>query len=80
MIIKQQILSIIAMQSLLLPDKSLYNRAFDLYITKNISYADAYNAVYLQAEEITHIYSWDRDFNKIDGIARLEPTIEEEKG
>lgn len=68
------------MRSLHLPDKSLYRRVFDLYITKNISYADAYNAVYLQAEERTHIYSSDRDSNKIDGIARLEPTIEEERG
>ena len=68
------------MRSLHLPDKSLYRRVFDLYIAKNISFADAYNAVYLQAEEITHIYSSDRDFNKIDGIARLEPTIEEERG
>lgn len=79
-IIKEQILSIISLRSLHLPDKSLYHRAFDLYITKNISFADAYNAVYMQAEEITHIYSWDRDFDKIDGITRLEPTLEEEKG
>lgn len=73
-IIKDQILSIISLRSLHLPDKNLYHRAFDLYVTKNISFADAYNAVYMQAEEVSHVYSWDRDFDKIDGITRLEPT------
>ncbi len=72
--IKDQILSIISMRSLHLPDKNLYHHSFDLYLTKNISFADAYNAVYMQAEEVSHIYSWDRDFDKIDGITRLEPT------
>jgi uncharacterized protein len=72
--IKEQILSIISLRSLHLPDKNLYHRAFDLYITKNISFADAYNAVYMQAEEVSQIYSWIRDFDKIDGITRLEPT------
>ena len=71
--IRDQILSIISLRSLHLPDKNLYHRAFDLYVTKNISFADAYNAVYMQAEEVSHIYSWDRDFDKIDGITRLEP-------
>ena len=79
-IIKEQILSIISLRSLHLPDKSLYRRAFDLYLTKNISFADAYNAVYVQTEEVSHIYSWDEDFDKIDGITRLEPTLEEEEG
>jgi predicted nucleic acid-binding protein len=78
--IKEQVLSIISMRSLHLPDKSLYHRAFDLYITKNISFADAYNAVYMQSEEVSNIYSWDRDFDKIDGITRLEPTLEQEEG
>ncbi len=72
-LIKEQILSIISLRSLHLADMSLYHRAFDLYITKNISFADAYNAVYMEAEKVSHIYSWDRDFDKIDGFTRLEP-------
>jgi len=73
-LIKEQILSIISLRSLHLPDKNLYHRAFDLYVTKNISFADAYNAVYMLAEEVSYIYSWDRDFDKIVGITRIEPT------
>lgn len=71
--IAEQILNIISMRSLQLPDKSIYQRAFHLYISKNISFADAYNAAYALEEERPVIYSWDTDFDKIDGITRLEP-------
>ncbi len=61
----------------LLPrNKSLYYQAFDLYVTKNISFADAFNAAYMLAEKVPNIYSWDRDFDKIEGIVRLEPVAE----
>ncbi len=72
--IAEQILSIISMRSLHLPDKSVYHRAFNLYISHNISFADAYNAAYALEEEQPTIYSWDTDFDKIDGITRIEPT------
>jgi predicted nucleic acid-binding protein len=71
--IKEQVLSIISLRSLHLPDKNLLHRAFDLYVTKNISFADAYKAAYMQSEEVSNIYTWDKDFDKIDGITRLEP-------
>jgi predicted nucleic acid-binding protein len=71
--IKDKLLPIISMRGVHLPDKGVYYRAFDLYVTKNISFADAYNAAYMISEEIFNIYSWDRDFDKIEGIVRLEP-------
>jgi uncharacterized protein len=77
-IIKEQVLSIISLRSLHLQDKSLYPRAFDLYVSKNISFADAYNAVYMHSEEIAQIYTWDKDFDKIEGITRIEPQLEPE--
>jgi uncharacterized protein len=71
--IKELVLSIISLRGLHLPGKNVYYQAFDLYITKNISFADAYNAAYMLSEEISNIYTWDTDFDKIDGIVRLEP-------
>jgi len=68
-----QLLAIISMRNLQLPDKNVYSRAFDLYISKNISFADAYNAAYALDLEQPTIYSWDTDFDKIEGITRLEP-------
>jgi uncharacterized protein len=71
--IKELVLSIVSLRGLHLPGKNVYYQAFDLYITKNISFADAYNAAYMLSEEISNIYTWDTDFDKIDGIVRLEP-------
>lgn len=74
--IKELILPIISLRGLHLPGKSLYYQTFDLYVTKNISFVDAYNAVYMLSEGISNIYSWDTDFDKIEGIVRLEPAEE----
>jgi predicted nucleic acid-binding protein len=71
--IKELILPITALRGLQLADKHVYQHAFDLYISKNISFADAYNAAYMLTEHISTIYSWDTDFDKIEGIVRLEP-------
>lgn len=71
--IQTKILNIIALRNLQLPDKDVYYQAFKLYTSHNISFADAYNAAYALLEERPNIYSWDTDFDKIDGITRLEP-------
>jgi uncharacterized protein len=76
--IREQMLPIISMRGLHLPDKSVFYKSLDLYVTKNIPFADAYNAVYMMSEEVFNIYSWDKDFDKIDGITRLEPWEENE--
>jgi uncharacterized protein len=74
--IMELVLPIISLRGLHLPGKSVYHRAFELYITKNISFADAYNVAYMLSEEVLNIYSWDADFDKIEGICRLEPEEE----
>jgi predicted nucleic acid-binding protein len=71
--IRDLLLPIIALRGLQLSDKHIYPQAFDHYVNKNISFADAYNAAYMLAESCSAIYSWDTDFDKIDGVARLEP-------
>ena len=57
-------------------EKVWYHRALEIYVSKNISFADAYNAAYMLTEEVASIYSWDIDFDKIEGICRLEPEEE----
>ncbi len=74
--IMELVLPIISLHGLQLPGKSLYHRAFEIYVTKNISFADAYNAAYMLTEEISSIYSWDTEFDEIEGICRLEPEEE----
>jgi len=64
---------IIALRGLQLPQKHLYERAFDLYATTPLSFADAYNVAYMKQQQLTEIYSWDTDFDRVQGIARVEP-------
>lgn len=74
--IKELLLPILTMRGLHLPGKHIYHQALELYCSKNISFADAYNAAYMVAERVSHIYSWDSDFDKIDDIVRVEPGMD----
>lgn len=71
--IRDLITPIIGMQALSLPDKELYPQAFDFFINKNISFADAYNAAYMKANGLSEVYSWDGHFDRIDGVSRVLP-------
>ena len=64
---------VLSLPGLQLSGKAVCLQALDLYGTHNISFADAYNAAYALSEKISNVYSWDKDFDKIEGIVRLEP-------
>ena len=64
---------IVGTESLHLPDKNLIMDALVLYGRKNIDYIDAYNAVSMRRQGLSEIYSYDEDFDAIEGIQRREP-------
>ena len=47
--------------------------AISFYEEKNVDYVDAYNAVFSRELGLDAVYSWDRDFDRLPGITRLEP-------
>jgi len=50
-----------------------FHRAVDLFDTHDgLSFGDATITAYMEREEIEHLYSFDDDFDAIDGITRLE--------
>ncbi|PKB84231.1 MAG: hypothetical protein BZY88_00435 [SAR202 cluster bacterium Io17-Chloro-G9] len=71
--IRELLEPIIALRGLRLPRKSLYTRAFQLYCASSVSFADAFNAAYMENQGITEVYSYDSDFDHIEGISRVEP-------
>ena len=71
--IRDILVPILLLAGLKLEGEPDFLRAFDLYVATSISFADAYNAAYLQARGLSEIYTWDRDFDQIDGVTRLEP-------
>ena len=64
---------IVGTESLHLPEKNLIMDALVLYGRKNIDYIDAYNAVSMRRQGLSEIYSYDEDFDAIEGIQRKEP-------
>jgi predicted nucleic acid-binding protein len=64
---------VLSLRDVQLADKALMRDAFDLYVEQNIAFADAYHAVWLQRHNVTEVYSWDREFDRVNGITRIEP-------
>lgn len=71
--VRDWLMPIIELPGLRLQNKPIYARVFDLYCSMNISFGDAFNAAYMEAEDVTEIYTYDTDFNKISGLKRVEP-------
>ena len=64
---------IVSTENLFIPDKNIIADALVLYSRKNIDYIDAYNAVFMKYHGLDEIYSYDRDFDAIESIKRMEP-------
>ena len=71
--VREMLTDVLTLAGMLLPGKSLCLRALDLYVEKNVSFTDAYNAVYMHSRTIAEIYSWDADFDKLPGVTRVIP-------
>lgn len=71
--IVEKISIIVATESLHIPDKDIIADAIVLYSRKNIDYIDSYNAVFAKYYGYNEIYSYDKDFDAVDGIKRIDP-------
>jgi|SRR3990167_7044453 len=54
-------------------DKKLLNEALDIFEKYNIDYIDAYLISFMAKKKVKSIYSFDRHFDKIQDIRRIEP-------
>jgi predicted nucleic-acid-binding protein len=71
--VQEMVEKILITPFLLCPQKDLILNALTLYGDKNIDYIDAYNASVVREQGIKEVYSYDRHFDKIDWVKRLEP-------
>lgn len=67
------LLSILNLKGLKLADKDVFISALDDYCDLGIPFADAFNASYMRARQIEEIYTYDRDYDKLEGIKRVAP-------
>lgn len=71
--ISKALLKIISLRGLQVTNKRSFPHAFSVYEKKNIDFVDAYNAVYAKEKGIREIVSFDKDFDKLPGLERIEP-------
>jgi predicted nucleic acid-binding protein len=64
---------LIRMRAVELSDKQIFLDALTLWGSGGYSFGDAFNATYALARGVTRVYSWDHDYDRIDGVTRLEP-------
>ena len=69
----EKITIIINTPNLKIPNKKLISDTLILFSQKNIDYIDAYNAVFMKHNSCAQIFSYDKDFDRIEDIKRMEP-------
>jgi predicted nucleic acid-binding protein len=70
---RELVRALISLRGIDLPDKGLWLRALDFFAGSRLSFADAFNATYMTEQGLAEIYSWDTDFDRVNGITRVEP-------
>lgn len=70
--VTEKISIVVSTDNLYIPDKDVIIDALVLYGRKNIDYIDAYNAVFMKRYGFEEIYSYDEDFDAVEGIKRVE--------
>lgn len=71
--ISELVTTILSLQGLEFSNKSVALDALDLYVNKKIDWSDAFTASQMLNRGITEIYSFDKHFNRVDGIKKVEP-------
>jgi uncharacterized protein len=71
--ITEKVSIIIGSEAVQIPDRDLIAEALLLYGRKNVDYIDAYNSVLMRQLGLKEIYSYDKEFDKLETVQRLEP-------
>lgn len=71
--IKKLVQPILNLRGLKLDFREIFELALGLYCEKKISFADAFNACFMEKQGTKEIYSFDEDFDQIEGIKRVIP-------
>ncbi len=74
--IRARLLPILTLRGLRLPQKGVYLRALDIYASSPfLDFEDALAVAHMERRGIVEILSYDRDFDRVGGISRLEPPL-----
>jgi predicted nucleic-acid-binding protein len=71
--IRELILPILELSTIKIEGKQSLKKIFAIYIDKNISFIDSYNAIFMEKKGLNEVISFDHDFDRVQGVKRIEP-------
>ena len=72
--IRSRLVPILTLRGLKLPQKRVYVRALDIYASSPfLDFEDALAAAHMEQQGVTEIVSYDKDFDLLAGLHRVEP-------
>lgn len=71
--IREKVEKVLNTRNLECAGREIVLNALALYEEKGIDYADAYNACILKINAITEVYSYDKHYDRVDWLKRIEP-------
>ncbi len=72
--IRGRLVPILTLRGLRLPQKRVYLRALDVYASSPfLDFEDALAVAHMERQGVSEIVSYDRDFDRVAGIKRVEP-------
>lgn len=66
---------LLSLPGLKLVGRKTYLRALDVYASYKIDFEDAVIVAQMERQEETDLYSYDRHFDQVPGITRIEPEM-----
>jgi predicted nucleic acid-binding protein len=71
--IRAALVALLQLPGIVLPGKRGLLRAFDIYVEYNLPFGDAYHAMLMERWGLTDMLSFDREFDRLPGVRRVEP-------
>lgn len=71
--VREMVEKILNTENLICPGKEILINALALYEEKNIDFIDAYNAFSIRVEGVNELYSYDKHYDRITWLKRIEP-------
>jgi len=71
--VRDNLLPLLELPGIVLPGKRGLRKVFDLYVERNLSFIDAHHVVLMQQLGLDHIVSFDKQFDRVPGVTRVEP-------
>jgi predicted nucleic acid-binding protein len=65
---------VIELRGLQIPNKQLWLDAFAVWLEHPIDFTDAYNVAHMRSAGISEIYAWDKGYDNVSDIRRIEPS------